>query len=51
MTVAQIVTGSSIDAARVHYEHDALNRLTRVIYDGNATIQYTYDAVGNRTYP
>ena len=31
------------------YEYDQLNRLTRVVYDENTSIEYTYDAVGNRT--
>jgi YD repeat-containing protein len=31
------------------YEYDALNRLTRVVYDEATSIEYTYDAAGNRT--
>ena len=31
------------------YEYDALNRLTRVVYDNGIQIAYTYDKVGNRT--
>lgn len=31
------------------YEYDMLNRLTRVVYDNKTAIEYTYDAVGNRT--
>ncbi len=31
------------------YEYDALNRLTRVVYDSGVQITYTYDRVGNRT--
>ncbi len=48
-TIAGLVTGSSINAATIQYEYDALNRLIRVIYDANTSIEYTYDAVGNRT--
>jgi len=36
-------------ATATTYEHDALNRLTRVVYDEGTVIEYTYDAVGNRT--
>jgi len=43
------VSSSSINAATIQYEYDALNRLIRVIYDENTSIEYTYDAVGNRT--
>ena len=38
---------SSIYAAT--YEYDPLNRLIRVVYDETTSIEYTYDAVGNRT--
>ena len=38
---------SSANAAR--YEYDPLNRLTRVVYDENTSIEYSYDSVGNRT--
>lgn len=31
------------------YEYDELNRLTRVVYDEGTFIEYSYDAVGNRT--
>lgn len=31
------------------YEYDALNRLTRVVYDSGVQITYNYDKVGNRT--
>ncbi len=48
-TIAVLVTGSSINAATIQYEYDALNRLIRVTYDANTSIEYTYDAVGNRT--
>jgi len=48
-TMAVLVTGGSIYAATIQYEYDALNRLIRVIYDENTSIEYIYDAVGNRT--
>ena len=48
-TMAMLVIGASINAATIQYEYDVLNRLIRVVYDGNTSIQYTYDAVGNRT--
>lgn len=31
------------------YEYDALGRLVKVIYDDGTTIEYKYDAAGNRT--
>jgi YD repeat-containing protein len=31
------------------YEYDLRNRLIRVVYDETTSIEYTYDAVGNRT--
>ena len=37
------------DADAAKYEYDALNRLTRVVYDEGTVIEYNYDAVGNRT--
>jgi YD repeat-containing protein len=36
-------------AYAARYEYDALNRLTRVLYNETTSIEYTYDAVGNRT--
>ena len=32
-----------------YYEYDNLNRLVKVTYANGAVVQYTYDAVGNRT--
>jgi YD repeat-containing protein len=32
----------------VKYEYDALNRLTQVTYGNGVTVNYTYDALGNR---
>lgn len=48
-TIAVLVTGGTINAATIQYEYDALNRLIRVTYDVNTSIEYTYDAAGNRT--
>jgi YD repeat-containing protein len=31
----------------VQYEYDALNRLTRVIYENGDSITYAYDTAGN----
>lgn len=36
-------------ASVIHYEYDALNRLTRVSYPDGSTIAYRYDPAGNRT--
>jgi YD repeat-containing protein len=33
--------------ARVEYEYDSLNRLSRVIYENGESIAYEYDAAGN----
>ena len=49
-----IIAGSLLSlwpstATATIYEYDALNRLTRVVYDEGTVIEYTYDAVGNRT--
>ncbi|HIJ76292.1 MAG TPA: RHS repeat protein [Deltaproteobacteria bacterium] len=35
-------------AGSAQYTYDSLNRLIQVQYDDGATIQYTYDAAGNR---
>ncbi|KPL25656.1 MAG: hypothetical protein AMJ75_00065 [Phycisphaerae bacterium SM1_79] len=48
-TIAGFVAATSINAATIQYEYDSLNRLIRVLYDGKASIEYAYDAVGNRT--
>ena len=47
--VAALVAVGSIYAATVQYEYDSLNRLVRVTYDEDSSIEYTYDALGNRT--
>ena len=39
--------GSLVYAA--NYEYDALNRLTRIVYDNKTAIEYSYDTGGNRT--
>jgi YD repeat-containing protein len=36
-------------AGSAQYTYDNMNRLVQVVYDNGTTIQYTYDAVGNRT--
>ena len=43
-----MVSLTSAYAAEVSYAYDELNRLVKVIYDDGSTIEYTYDAVGNR---
>jgi YD repeat-containing protein len=35
-------------AKSIEYNYDSLNRLTRVVYDNETAIEYTYDAAGNR---
>ena len=37
-----------IFAATAQYTYDNMNRLVQVQYDDGTTIQYAYDAVGNR---
>ena len=34
--------------SKVTYIYDANNRLTKVVYASGRTVEYTYDAVGNR---
>jgi len=49
LTLALVLIGlwpCNVNAAK--YEYDGLNRLVRVVYDENTSIEYTYDAVGNR---
>jgi YD repeat-containing protein len=43
-----LLTASPGLAGSAQYTYDSLNRLIQVQYDDGATIQYTYDAVGNR---
>lgn len=40
---------SSANADTVQYQYDVFGRVVRVIYNSGATIDYTYDAAGNRT--
>lgn len=47
LTVAAILCANSLYAST--YEYDRLNRLTRIVYDANTSIEYTYDAAGNMT--
>jgi YD repeat-containing protein len=42
-----LLSVSDIQAGKVTYVYDALNRLTRAIYD-KTTFTYTYDKTGNR---
>jgi YD repeat-containing protein len=35
---------------RIEYEYDSLDRLIKVTHPNNKTVNYIYDAVGNRTY-
>ena len=35
--------------AAVRYRYDALNRLVETVYSSGERVQYSYDAVGNRT--
>jgi YD repeat-containing protein len=35
--------------ATVRYRYDALNRLVETVYGSGERVQYSYDAVGNRT--
>lgn len=42
------VTLQAFGQGTVKYEYDALNRLTQVTYGNGVTVNYTYDALGNR---
>lgn len=33
---------------KVRYTYDSLNRLTKVVYFDGTTVEYSYDALGNR---
>lgn len=35
--------------SNVKYEYDEINRLTKVTYSNGTVVEYTYDALGNRT--
>jgi len=43
-----LFTVGIVHAATITYTYDSLNRLTRVVYGNGDTIEYTYDAAGNR---
>jgi YD repeat-containing protein len=43
------VSGVAVQAAEVTYERDARGRLMRAVYSTGITINYSYDANGNRT--
>ncbi|MCF6196799.1 MAG: hypothetical protein L3J50_08860 [Emcibacter sp.] len=47
--VATMLTLFSQTSFSATYEYDALGRLTKVIYQGGSTVEYSYDAAGNRT--
>jgi len=36
-------------AAASTYEYDSVNRLIRLVYDANTSVEYAYDAAGNMT--
>ena len=40
----------NISAQTINYSYDSLNRLTQVAYPDNSTINYIYDAGGNRLH-
>lgn len=44
-----LLTNSYAQNKTIQYEYDNLNRLTRIDYGDGTIIEYTYDAVGNRT--
>src|SRR3989304_7487309 len=43
-----LFTVGIVHAATITYTYDYLNRLTKVDYGNGDTIEYTYDAAGNR---
>lgn len=47
--LALFLATSDAPAQSVSYEYDALGRLVKVVYPGNAQATYAYDAAGNRT--
>jgi len=48
IVVCFLFIGAKSHAAAITYTYDSLNRLTRVVYGNGDTIEYTYDAAGNR---
>jgi YD repeat-containing protein len=44
-----LLLATSVLAGTAQYTYDSLDRLVQVQYDDGTTIQYTYDAAGNRT--
>jgi len=43
-----LIFETSLSAGTAQYTYDSLNRLVQVQYDDGTTIQYSYDAAGNR---
>jgi YD repeat-containing protein len=48
IVVCFLFIGAKSHAATITYTYDSHNRLTRVDYGNGDTIEYTYDAAGNR---
>jgi YD repeat-containing protein len=46
--MVSLFTFGSATAGSLLYYYDSLNRLTKVVYEDGSSIQYTYDAAGNR---
>jgi YD repeat-containing protein len=50
LACALAATGlASVPAWAITYQYDALGRITKVTYDDGSSVEYTYDAAGNRT--
>ena len=48
-TLALLFAAAQLFAqTKVRYTYDSLNRLTKVICSDGTTVEYTYDALGNR---
>lgn len=48
LAMALMVSTAHAATGSVSYVYDDLGRLVEVVYDDGTTIQYTYDAAGNR---
>ena len=44
-----LMTVLTFAQSNVKYEYDEINRLTKVTYSNGTVVEYTYDALGNRT--